>query len=81
MKTGACIAAVAAVAAFQGVAADGDSGRSTHKMECSGTQKEVAVCDAGSCGEECQDCEWGPWSDWLACNCEGLQERHRSIVK
>lgn len=52
-----------------------------NNMECTGTQEQIQKCDAGACDEaKCVDCAFGPWSDWMACNCEGLKERHRSIA-
>lgn len=38
---------------------------------------EVAACNTEGC--ECHDCTWGPWSNWGACTCTGIQEKHRSI--
>eukprot|EP00397_Hematodinium_sp_SG-2012_P006578 GEMP01006612.1.p1 GENE.GEMP01006612.1~~GEMP01006612.1.p1 ORF type:complete len:1075 (+),score=211.21 GEMP01006612.1:97-3225(+) len=38
---------------------------------------EVSSCNTQGC--ECQDCTWGPWSEWAACSCTGIQEKHRSI--
>eukprot|EP00397_Hematodinium_sp_SG-2012_P003707 GEMP01003715.1.p1 GENE.GEMP01003715.1~~GEMP01003715.1.p1 ORF type:complete len:1022 (+),score=243.68 GEMP01003715.1:188-3253(+) len=38
---------------------------------------EVAACGMDPCG--CSDCDWGAWSEWGACTCTGLRERHRNL--
>eukprot|EP00397_Hematodinium_sp_SG-2012_P003630 GEMP01003638.1.p1 GENE.GEMP01003638.1~~GEMP01003638.1.p1 ORF type:complete len:1065 (+),score=235.50 GEMP01003638.1:215-3409(+) len=38
---------------------------------------EVEPCNTEGCN--CRDCEWGKYSDWGACTCTGLRERHREI--
>lgn len=40
---------------------------------------EVTSCNLDPC--DCQNCEWRPWSEWGACTCTGLMERHRSMVE
>ena len=49
--------------------------------KCSGEQKEMRECASEACAEDLPvDCEWGKWSDFGPCTCEGLKERHRTIV-
>ncbi|CAD7936457.1 unnamed protein product [Amoebophrya sp. A120] len=38
---------------------------------------EISACNVQPC--VAVDCQWGDWSDWGACTCTGLMERHRSI--
>lgn len=50
-------------------------------LTCHGTQKEFEACDLGKCAEDvCVDCQFGEWSDYGPCTCQGLKERHRSVV-
>ncbi|CAD7922585.1 unnamed protein product [Amoebophrya sp. A120] len=39
---------------------------------------EIAECNTKEC--YCQNCVWGDWSEFGACTCEGLQERHRKVA-
>jgi len=39
---------------------------------------QVEPCALEECG--CEDCQWGEWSDWGACTCTGLVERHRNMM-
>ena len=74
--TTAAVAVLAATATTTGVHAMTDDKR----LECSGAQTEVADCGLEDCSQgECRDCEWGEWSEFGDCTCEGLAERHRSI--
>jgi len=48
--------------------------------KCSGEQAEMRACESPSCTvEACIDCIWGDWQDYTPCQCEGLQERHRTV--
>eukprot|EP00397_Hematodinium_sp_SG-2012_P004784 GEMP01004798.1.p1 GENE.GEMP01004798.1~~GEMP01004798.1.p1 ORF type:complete len:1067 (+),score=271.95 GEMP01004798.1:195-3395(+) len=48
--------------------------------DCSGLMEEIAECEEKACeSKNCVDCEWGEWSHYTSCTCEGLQERSRSI--
>ena len=51
------------------------------KLECEGHQKEVKSCSKTPCAETAPvDCEWGEWSAFGPCTCEGLMERHRTVA-
>eukprot|EP00397_Hematodinium_sp_SG-2012_P001492 GEMP01001495.1.p1 GENE.GEMP01001495.1~~GEMP01001495.1.p1 ORF type:complete len:1042 (+),score=197.84 GEMP01001495.1:242-3367(+) len=39
--------------------------------------RESMPCNIGPC--DCVSCKWGLWSEWGACTCTGLKERHRGI--
>ena len=76
-RTAVAVTALAAPAPALAILGFGES-----KMgKCSGEQKEMRECASGACAEDLPvDCEWGPWSDFGPCTCEGLKERHRTIV-
>lgn len=40
---------------------------------------QMEACNEDVCGSK--DCIWAPWSDWAACTCTGLRERHRSVAE
>jgi len=40
---------------------------------------ESEQCGMGECN--CTDCKWALWSEWGACTCTGLKERHRNILQ
>jgi len=49
--------------------------------KCCGQETDYRPCaDNAKCDEDdCKDCLWGPWTEWGACDCDGLQERGRTI--
>eukprot|EP00931_Biecheleriopsis_adriatica_P049028 TRINITY_DN28353_c0_g1_i1.p1 TRINITY_DN28353_c0_g1~~TRINITY_DN28353_c0_g1_i1.p1 ORF type:complete len:1538 (+),score=223.45 TRINITY_DN28353_c0_g1_i1:91-4704(+) len=49
---------------------------------CANSLLETQACHTASCeSHHCQDCRWGPWSQWGACpKCGGQRYRHRNIA-
>jgi len=49
---------------------------------CKGAQQELRPCHTQSCNLQNQpiDCEWGPWSNWGACDCGGTRQHYRSVI-
>lgn len=55
-----------------------DAMPSKHGKSCTHLAlRESESCNTKSC--HCVDCKWAAWSDWGACMCTGLKERHRGI--
>jgi len=51
---------------------------------CEEVLSEIQGCARGPCSAECQpqDCAWGEWAEWSACDkCGGQMRRFRHIVK
>jgi len=39
---------------------------------------EIQVCAAEEC--PCENCSWRDWSEWGACTCTGIEQRHRTMI-
>jgi len=49
--------------------------------DCNDIQESLRACADTPCeAEEPADCSWGLWSEWSACPCNGVRERHRVIA-
>ncbi|CAE8597836.1 unnamed protein product, partial [Polarella glacialis] len=49
--------------------------------DCKELQDEVQACAEVTCTNRMpEDCLWSAWSQWSACPCSGINERHRVIA-
>jgi hypothetical protein len=47
---------------------------------CNDTLSEIAGCSSPlDCNPGTQDCQWGPWSAFSSCSCDGTMQRSRTI--